>query len=241
MSEQQKKKSEQPTSIETKAKPRLASEEPDEVAVDAPQRQTLYLLAIISIATIIMWAAGRAACNYHVDGESLTPRKTTQAERTKTPKSVAMELALSVARGRFAAASELVKGDAQSWLAAQEKECVDAAARELAAKEIFATPTVLERGAEDAWVQILTTGPFGETRSIYEVELSEKEWRVTHVLADGTPVPPLKGPPLPRRALTRRKGPAAPASATPASPAPVSATPASPAPASPVAAPPAQK
>ena len=79
----------------------------EEAQLDAPDRGTLFMLSAICIATVIMWAAGRAACNYRVKGESLQPRSVSLVERTKTAQATAFEWAQAFSSGRFESLDEI--------------------------------------------------------------------------------------------------------------------------------------
>lgn len=226
-----------------------------EEQLNAPSRQTVGMLALVATATLAMWAAGRAACNYHEPGESLSPKVVALEARTRTEKDVAFELSQSRAAGDYDTAAQLVTGDLAKVIEEERKTCggQDCAARREAKERIFSVATLLQRGGTAAHVRVRTVGaPGGEVTKLYEVERIGPAWKVSRELPVDGPLPPLPDPApvLLRPAPVPSEGPApegaaprpepsqpAPASPTPTSPTPPSASPAAPSPAPAPAAP----
>ena len=62
-----------------------------EEELDSPTKQTVGMLGILGLMTIIMWALARGACNYHPPKETRVPRKVTIEELAHDPKNAAVE------------------------------------------------------------------------------------------------------------------------------------------------------
>lgn len=169
----------------------------DENVIDAPSKNTLVILGVICAATLIMWAAGRAACNYHVPGESLTPRATTLEERTFTPKGVATEFVQAIHGGDFATARLLAVGEARAFVEAEAKSCPGECATRSQHRASLQSVVVVQRGnLVDHYVSTRTQGP-AVSEHLLEIERDAKAWRVTRVLEKGAPFPELKPDPTP--------------------------------------------
>lgn len=158
-------------------KPALSEKE-----IDAPSVQTLIMLGVMALATLVFWAAGRAACNYHVPGESLTPRETSVEERTRFPKHVGIEFARAVASGNFSVAADLSEGEARAWVERQEKECTDCSRSR---EELLCVGVVEQANSVDSIVRVTTH--FGQETSeqVFGIERVQRNWRVTRLYRDG--------------------------------------------------------
>ena len=135
-----------------KISPEPALQAPDEeVKLNAPDRPTLRMLAAISLATLLMWGAGRAACNYRVKGEGLKPRAISLSERTSTAKSAAFEWAQAMSSGNFDRASQLSSEEFKESLLKLQQDCTacDAA-------EPQSVATVVKRFGRQAEVRVET-------------------------------------------------------------------------------------
>ena len=169
----------------------------DEEVIDAPSKNTLVILGVICAATLIMWAAGRAACNYHVPGESLTPRATKLEERTVMPKGVATEFVQAIHGGDFATARLLAVGQALAFVENEAKSCPGECATRSQHRASLQSVVVVERGnSVDHYVSTRTLGP-AVSEHVLEIERDAKAWRVTRVLDKGAPLPELKPDPTP--------------------------------------------
>jgi len=148
--------------------------------IDAPSINTLIMLGVVSITTLILWAAGRAACNYHVPGESLTPRKVSLEEKTRSPKDVGIEFAQALSGADFETAEKLAIGEGLNLIAEARAACGSCQ------PQVAARPTLLSRGivkkanAQDSIVQVETfqDGKLTTTRFL-GIERQERNYRVS--------------------------------------------------------------
>ena len=198
--------------------------------LNAPSRQTVGMLTIVATTTLLAWAAGRAACNYHEPGESLSPKEVALEARTRDEKGVAFELAQRWATADFSIAKQLVAGELAKAIAADEQTCQTGGCegRRQAAESARSVAEVLRRSPTNAFVRVRTVGvPGGELERIYELERVDSSWKATRELPAGAPLPPLKEPPPPALRAPQEPGEQPP---TPAGiPAPGSGTPSRPA------------
>jgi hypothetical protein len=168
----------------------------DEDRIDAPTRQTLLMLGVITVATLIMWAAGRAACNYHVPGDGLTPREVTFEERTRNPKGVAIEFAQALSGADFESARRLVLPAADGLVKA-EQDCGACDAERDARKSILSVADVLRASRDDTIVAVTTTGaPGGKVERVLRIQRNTQEkqpWRVVASLPSRNDLPKLEG------------------------------------------------
>lgn len=170
--------------------------EVDEERIDAPTKQTLVMLGVITVATLIMWAAGRAACNYHVPGDGLTPRAVSFEERTRNPKGVAIEFAQALSGADFEAAQRLVQPTAEGLVKA-EQDCGACSAEQAARKSILSVADVLRASRDEAIVAVKTTGaPGGPVERVLHLQRNVQEklpWRVVGSFPDRSNLPTLEG------------------------------------------------
>lgn len=165
---------------------------PNEVELDAPSRQTLWLLGIMAATTLVMWVLGRVACNYHVPGESLTPRALTVEERSKSAKDAAIEFARAIEAGDFASARLVATGAALASLDSFEKACADCPARTSSKQALRAVAVVEEEDGKEGYVRVVVRGGArGEQKSLLHVARGGKFFQVTEVLALDAKVPNL--------------------------------------------------
>lgn len=198
----------------------------DESRIEAPSRQTMFMLGAVTVSTLVMWAAGRAACNYHVPGESLTPREVSLVEKTVHPKGVALEFAQALATRRFADAEKLAMDDGLAFVKKAAAECAGCAPLDPQKERIWSAPEVLPKANPIAgFVRVTTTFAGASTTRIMLVQRASAErreandWRVAGVFEAAAELPALPEPPaLPPPSLM------APPPATSAAPA-ASATP----------------
>ncbi|HSC89086.1 MAG TPA: hypothetical protein VLC09_17510 [Polyangiaceae bacterium] len=175
---------------------------PDERVIDAPTRPTLIILGAISLATLVMWGAGRAACNYHVPGESLTPRAVSLDERTANPKDLAIEFGQRVYQGDFATARLLAADQGLAFVEAESASCPgECAARKNGSDSLATLAEVVAGNPVDVYVRVRSVTPSGQRGAhLLEVERKERAWKVTRVLPAGEAVPELKQGPVPGNA-----------------------------------------
>lgn len=151
----------------------------DEAELNAPSKSTLVMLGTLSVATLLMWGAGRAACNYHVPGESLTPRTVSLKDRTRGSKEAGFEFAHALSRGDFATARELAQGEGLAAVEKEQAACGACQDRVQASEHIHSVAALLKANTVDAIVEVRSVGPGGEQRRVLGVERIEREWRVT--------------------------------------------------------------
>jgi hypothetical protein len=192
--------------------PRLPSGELDEAAIDAPSRQSVGILSVMLALTLVMWAAGRMACNYHEPGESLTPRTVSLEERTATPKDVALAFSLALAGADFATAQQLVGPGGEALIESGRRSCGACSAETEARPRIFAVAEVLSGNRADSYIAVRTVGaPGGEKERVLRVARSPESsptWRVLGEAPSRDSLPALVEPapgsgPLPPEGLRR--------------------------------------
>lgn len=222
-----------------------------EEEINAPSIQTLIMLGVISLSTLILWAAGRAACNYQVPGESLTPRKIPLEERTRSAKATAFEFSQLISCADFKVARTLAQDQALEYVAAEEKACAPCTAEVSACDRVRSVASVLKANSLDNIVEVTTRSAKGSVTRTMGVERKERKWIVSRVYRDKNeatlkPAPEAEGAPeAPEDALEASTPeepavplPPAPGAPPPAlSPAPAPAPPSPPAPAPPAAVP----
>ena len=183
-----------PAPTEKKRAPRPAKPPlPDEKLIDSPTRPTLIILGAISLATLVMWGAGRAACNYRVPGESLTPRAVSLQERTALPKGVGLEFSQALSSGDFATARQLATGAALGQVEREATECGEGCGARTKMKDALATVAdLLQVNAGEAYVRTRSSTPSGHlAERLLHIGRDGQHWRVTEVLPANGPVPHL--------------------------------------------------
>lgn len=196
MSEPEKKKLKSSEAAPSQVAKSAAPAPLDEDKIDAPSRQTLIVLAVLSISTLVFWAAGRAACNYSVPGESLTPRKVSLEERTRTPKHVGLELAQVLSGGDFETAEKLAVGAALEAVKKQKAACGSCDELKAQRDSLKSVATVLRANSVDALVQVKTYGgKKGEEVRFFGIQREERKWRAVQIL-DSAEGYELKAPPV---------------------------------------------
>jgi hypothetical protein len=172
------------------------SSAPSEEKLNAPSVQTVGMLSVIAAATLVMWGMGRAACNYHEPGESLSPRAVALEARTRSPKDVALELSQRWLAADFDVAVKLVSPDFLPTIQKDKEGCSGGACDARKNAKPLSVADVLRGNPADTFVRVRTTGlPQGEVVKLYEVERIGNEWKVTRELDPKAALPPLKEPP----------------------------------------------
>lgn len=176
--------------------------EVDEKRVSAPSTTTLVILGSLCTATLIMWAAGRAACNYHVPGESLTPRAVSVAERTAGPKDLGFEFSRALRTGDFETARALSIGEARALVDREAAACPSGCSERTELQgSVQAVAELLAMNLEDAYVKTRVILPSGQAdEQLLEIERQDQGYRVTRVLPASSAVPALKPAPTPHEA-----------------------------------------
>jgi hypothetical protein len=159
-----------------------------ESQIDAPRKQTLYLLGAVAGATVIMWGAARFACNAHAP-ISMRPHVATIDQLARTPKGAAIELEQRWATNDFAAALELTKGELHQQVMQEQQRCeADLswcdAQREQVAGKVISMGEVLSRGPRSAKVRVRTTIGTKTTSHLLELEPNLRMWKVVKRTAE---------------------------------------------------------
>jgi hypothetical protein len=157
-------------------RPRLPIPRTEE-EIDSPTKQTVGMLGILCIMTIIMWAFARGACNYHPPKETRTPRAVTTVDLAHDPKNAAVELQQRWLTNDFDSALELATGDVTTQIQADKAACDAAclAKKSTLAKTVLTTADVLDINPLGATVRVKTIGlPDGAAKT-YLMHLSRVE------------------------------------------------------------------
>jgi len=169
--------------------------EPDENVVNAPTRQTLGMLSAVAIITLIMWAAGRAACNLHPPRETRRPREVKTEELARTPKDAALEIQQRWLTLNFKGARELAKGTLSERIAKEQKACEAEGSpcdkrRERLERSVATVAELFTRDADTALARAISTGGADGPKSFrYSLERDGRIWKATARLPDEGPVP----------------------------------------------------
>jgi len=158
-----------------------------EEELDSPTKQTLGMLGIIGIMTIVMWAFARGGCNYHPPKETRTPRKVTTEELAHDPKNAAVELQQRWLTKNFAGALELAMASAADAVKADQASC-DAAclgARPKLEQSVLTSGVLLDAGPLGATVRVTSVGlPGGSKVTLMRVARVDAIWKATEVKPD---------------------------------------------------------
>src|SRR5687768_6729031 len=137
-----------------------------EEEIDSPKPLTLWLLGVMTSATLVMWGSARLACNYRGDPPKAAPQLDTAA-LSRTPKDAAIELAQRWATQNYSGALELSKGQlARDIQQEKQKACGgnEAACKqkseELAAS-VLTRGVLLSQDSTSALVRVTSTLPNG--------------------------------------------------------------------------------
>jgi hypothetical protein len=192
-------KSERPRRKKAK-RPKLPIPQTEE-EINSPDKQTLGMLAVLGILTLIMWSFARGACNFHPPKESRRPRTVTTAELARDPKDAAVELQQRWATKNYAGALELSTEALSAEIKSEQAACdanAGACKKERAelAKKVQTVAALLERDMTTAAVRVTTLGlPGGPKTHLMRVERADSIWKVTARVPDsGQTAPAPKGP-----------------------------------------------
>ncbi len=173
---------------------------PPETAINAPSRQTLGMIGVMALATLVMWGTAKTACNAH-PAQTRKPRALTVAELSKDPKAAALEMAQRWASYDFDGALELATDKVEAEIKTAKGACEKDSACSAAAKKEYDTAlakaALLGREGAKATVRVTGLGGAleGQTK-LYEVELAGPTWKVARV-TDKVPAPPPAPRPVP--------------------------------------------
>jgi hypothetical protein len=195
----------------------------DEATIDAPDKQTLGMLGVLGVVTLVLWGLAHAACNYHPPRETRRPRVVKTEEYTRDPKSAAVEVVQRMQQADYARALQIAAGPLAEELKKEQAACAadqaGCSARKAAATAAQSMGIVLDRELGSARVRVITRGVPGAPRSQFvRVERDGSGWKATSRVADQPgavlPAPVLPPPPNPH-AFAPEALPEAPGSAAP--------------------------
>lgn len=160
-----------------------------EEEIDSPKPLTLWLLGVMTSATLVMWGSARLACNYRGDSPKATPQLNTAA-LSRTPKDAAIELAQRWATQNYSGALELSKGQlAQDIQQEKQKACGgnEAACKqksaELAAR-VLTRGVLVSQDSTSALVRVTSTLPDGSKTVLLRLEPEGPIWKGVERTAD---------------------------------------------------------
>jgi hypothetical protein len=172
-----------------------------EAEIDSPSKQTVGMLGILGILTVVMWALARGGCNYHPPKETRTPRQVTTEELARDPKNAAIELQQRWLTHDFAGALELATGAVTQQVQAEQAACNAAclAEKKTLADQVLTSAVLLDANVTAATARVTSVGlPGGPKVFLIRLERAESIWKATlRKVDDGQPLPPLPTPTLP--------------------------------------------
>jgi hypothetical protein len=192
-----------------------------EEEIDSPSKQTVGMLGILGIMTVVMWALARGGCNYHPPKETRTPRVVTTEELSRDPKNAAIELQQRWLTHDFTGALELATGDVAKQVQTEQAAC-DAAClgqKKALSEKVLTSAVILDANMMGATARVTSVGlPGGPKVYLMRMERAESIWKATMRKADdGQPLPPLPTPTLsPHEMLMPPAGAMSSSSAVPA-------------------------
>jgi hypothetical protein len=188
-----------------------------EEEIDSPTKQTVGMLGILCIMTLIMWAFARGACNYHPPKETRVPRALTLVDLAHDPKNAAIEMQQRWLTHDFAGALELATGSAALQIQ-QDKAVCDAAClakRPALDKTVLTSAVMLDVNPLGATARVTSVGlPNGTKSYLVHVEHADTIWKATEIKVDtGAPYVAPTTLPAETAAPTESAAPVAPAPA----------------------------
>ena len=159
--------------------------------LDSPTKQTVGMLGILGLMTIVMWALARGACNYHPPKETRVPRKVTLEELAHDPKDAAVELQQRLVTHDYAGALELATGDAAAKVQ-QEKAACDAAClstRKALSLSVLTSAAILDASPIGATARVTSVGLSGGPKTnLIRLTRADALWKATELkVDDGVP------------------------------------------------------
>ena len=178
-------------------RPRLPIPRTEE-EIDSPTKQTVGMLGILCVMTVIMWAFARGACNYHPPKETRVPRKVTLAELAHDPKNAAIELQQRWLTRDFDGALELASGSVTQQIQHDKAACDAAclAKRPELEKSVLTSADLLDVNPLGGTVRVTSVGlPEGKKSYLMRLERGDTLWKANERTPDtGAPfVPPTAG------------------------------------------------
>jgi hypothetical protein len=204
-----------------RAKRKRAKQKPvlprTEAEIDSPKPLTLWMLGVMSAATLIMWGTARFACNQQ--GAIAKEPATLPTEKlASTPKDAAIELQQRWATYDFARAQDLAKGAAGQQLAKDRQSCErDSAScqrkKQELADRVATSAALLRREPTSAVVRVTSVGTdTGKQVWLMDLEQDGAIWKATTRRADEPVAPgPEPAPEAPPQGMAPQGAPAQPA------------------------------
>ena len=161
-----------------------------EEEIDSPTKQTVGMLGVLCIMTVIMWAFARGACNYHPPKETRTPRKVTTVDLAHDPKNAAIELQQRWLTHDFAGALELATGDVTAQIQRDQAACDAAclAKKPALEKTVLTSAMLTEMGPLGATVRVTSVGvPEGTKAYVMRLERADQIWKANDRKVDTAP------------------------------------------------------
>ena len=185
-----------------------------EEEIDSPTKQTVGMLGVLCIMTIVMWAFARGACNYHPPKETRVPRNVTTADLAHDPKNAAIELQQRWLTRNFDGALELAGGDVTAQVQHDKAACDAAclAKRPALEKTVLTSAEILDVNPLGATARVTSTGlPDGPKSYLMHMERADTIWKASDRTVDtGAPfVPPTTLPGADSAAAATSAAPAA--------------------------------
>jgi hypothetical protein len=171
-----------------------------EQEIDSPTKQTVGMLGILCIMTIIMWAFARGACNYHPPKETRVPRKVTLLDLAHDPKNAAIELQQRWLTRDFDGALELATGNVAQQIKDDKAACNAAclSKRPALEKTVLTSATISDANPLGATARVTSVGlPEGTKTYLLHMDRSDQIWKAIDRQPDagGAYVPPTTLPP----------------------------------------------
>jgi hypothetical protein len=160
-----------------------------EEEIDSPKPLTLWLLGVMTSATLVMWGSARLACNYRGDAPKATPQLNTAA-LSRTPKDAAIELAQRWATQDYSGALELSKGQlAQDIQQEKQKACGgnEAACKQKSAElaaSVLTRGVLISQDSTSALVRVTSKLPSGSKTVLLRLEPEGPIWKGVERTAD---------------------------------------------------------
>lgn len=167
---------------------------PPEREIGAPSKQTLVLLGVMALATLLMWGSARFACNAH-PAQTRKPRDVSTQELARDPKDAALELQQRWNSYDFKGALELAKGAVAAEIAKAQSECdknpSDCESKKKSVEgQALATAALLSRESGSAKVRVVSRGgAMGDATVVYALEQEGGLWKVSGRTTAPTPAP----------------------------------------------------
>jgi hypothetical protein len=179
------------------ARPKV-TEPLDESKIRAPDNQTLGMLGVLGVVTLVLWALAHSACNYHPPRETRRPRVVKTEEFTREPKGAAIEAIQRLALYDYKGALEIASGPLAEEVKKEQASCAAEGAACAAKKAAVAGKAqslgiVLDRDMGSARVRVVTRGVPGAPKAVLvRVERDGATWKATSRVpeAPGAVLPP---------------------------------------------------